>query len=367
MNATVSSLKPLFATLCLAALAGCNHTATGDDRRAAETGGEASVTIMAFNVENLFDNVDDPGKEDRTYLARADKQSREHKAACNEIEVDRWREQCLDWDWNDAIIDRKLAAVAGVILQLGNGRGPDIVALQEVENIGILERLRTEYLAAAGYRPGILVEGDDLRGIDVAFLTRLELAVPPTLHRIDFTGVGEDRVYDTRGILEATFMRPDGTLLTGYSVHFPAPFHPTEMREAAYRQLNALRAALPPGRDVFAAGDFNTTSVEDRDKDMLARFVRPYWTVAHEVGCDGCKGTSYYAPRDDWSFLDMILWSPGGDSGKKTTWDLRADSVRIANAAAGQTRPDGTPWRFEMPGGSGVSDHWPVAITIETK
>ena len=93
MNATVPSLKLLFAMLCLAALAGCNHNATGDDRRAAETGGEASVTIMAFNVENLFDNVDDPGKEDRTYLARADKQSREHKAACNEIEVDRWREQ----------------------------------------------------------------------------------------------------------------------------------------------------------------------------------------------------------------------------------------------------------------------------------
>ena len=367
MTATASALKLLFATLCLAALAGCNHSATGNDRAATEPAGEASVTIMAFNVENLFDNVDDPGKDDRTYLALADKQTREHKAACNEIEVDRWREQCLDWDWNDAIIEKKLGVVAGVILQVGNGRGPDIVALQEVENIGILERLRTDYLAAAGYDPAILIEGDDRRGIDVAFLTRLELAEPPTLHRIDFTGVGEDRVYDTRGILEATFVRPDGSLLTGYSVHFPAPFHPTEMREAAYRKLNALRAALPADRDAFAAGDFNTTAVEDREKDMLARFARPYWTVAHEVGCEGCKGTSYYAPRDDWSFLDMILWSPASDRGEKTTWELRADSVRIANAAPAQVRPNGTPWRFEMPGGAGVSDHWPVVVTIETK
>jgi endonuclease/exonuclease/phosphatase family metal-dependent hydrolase len=252
-------------------------------------------------------------------------------------------------------------------LQVEDGRGPDIVALQEVENIGILERLRTEYLGDAGYRPAILIEGDDLRGIDVAFLTRLELAGPPTLHRIDFTGVGEDRVYDTRGILEATFVRPDGSLLTGYSVHFPAPFHPTGMREAAYRALNALRAQLPPGRDAFAAGDFNTTAIEDREKNMLARFARPYWPVAHEAGCDGCKGTSYYAPRDDWSFLDMILWSPAVDSGENATWQLRADSVRIANAAAGQVRPDGTPWRFEMPAGSGVSDHWPLVVTIETK
>ena len=367
MKLTTPSLKLLLASLSLAALAACNHTATEEDTSAPKPSGAASLTIMTFNVENLFDNVDDPGKEDRTYLALADKQTREHKAACAEIEVDRWREQCLDWDWSDDIIEKKLAVVASVILQVDDGRGPDIIALQEVENIGILERLRTEYLAAAGYKPGILIEGDDRRGIDVAFLTRLELAGPPVLHRTEFSGVGEDRVYDTRGILEATFVRPDGTLLTGYSVHFPAPFHPTEMREAAYRALNTLHAQLPPDRDAFAAGDFNTTSVEDREKDMLGRFVRPSWTVTHEVGCEDCKGTSYYAPRDDWSFLDMILWSPAADSGENATWQLRADSVRIANAAAGQQRPDGTPWRFEMPGGSGVSDHWPVVVTIEPK
>ena len=270
-------------------------------------------------------------------------------------------------DWDDAALEHKLGVVAATILQVNDGRGPDIVALQEVENIGILERLRTEYLGAAGYKPGTLIEGDDLRGIDVAFLTRLDLAEPPTLHRIDFSGVEQVRVYDTRGILEATFVRPDGSLLTGYSVHFPAPFHPTEMREAAYRHLNALRSELPPDRDAFAAGDFNTTALEDREQDMLERFVRPYWTVAHEVGCAGCKGTSYYAPRDDWSFLDMILWSPAEIRGENATWDLRADSVRIANAAPGQKRADGTPRRFEMPGGSGVSDHWPVVVTIESK
>ena len=367
MNATARIARLLPATLCLAALAACNHYTTGEEQRPAEEAGKAQVTIMTFNVENLFDNVDDPGKDDGTYLALADKQTPQHKAACAGIQVDRWREQCLDWDWNDDIIERKLAVVAGVILQANDGRGPDIVALQEIENIGILERLRTEYLGAAGYRPGILIEGDDLRGVDVAFLTRLELAGPATLHGIDFTGVNEDRVYDTRGILEATFVRPDGTLMTGYSVHFPAPFHPTGMRETAYRALNELRAGLPPDRDAFAAGDFNTTALEDREEDMLGRFARPYWTVAHEVGCDSCRGTSYYAPRDDWSFLDMILWSPASDRGAKATWILRSDSVRIAATAHGQLRSDGTPWRFEMPGGAGVSDHLPLIVTIESK
>jgi endonuclease/exonuclease/phosphatase family metal-dependent hydrolase len=355
------------AILALAALSACNHNAPSDG--AGETGQDegSALTIMTFNVENLFDNIDDPGKDDRTFLALADKQNEAHRTACAAIEVPRWREQCLEWDWNDDVIEKKLRAVAAVILQVGEGRGPDIVALQEVENIGILERLREEYLGAAGYEPGILIEGDDRRGIDVAFLTRLTLAEPPTLHRIDFGGAEAARVYDTRGILEATFVRPDGSLLTGYSVHFPAPFHPTEMREAAYRALNALRAQLPPDRDAFAAGDFNTTVLEDREQDMLERFARPYWTVAHEVGCGRCKGTSYYAPRGDWSFLDMILWSPAADRGRNATWELRADSVWIANTAPGQKRPDGAPRRFEMPEGAGVSDHWPVAVSIEPK
>jgi endonuclease/exonuclease/phosphatase family metal-dependent hydrolase len=326
-----------------------------------------SVSIMAFNVENLFDNVDDPGKNDRTFLALEDKQNDEHRALCAKIQVRRWRDQCLYWDWSDAMIEKKLAVIAAAILQVDDGRGADIVALQEVENIRILERLRTEYLAEAGYTPAILIEGNDLRGIDVAFLTRLPLAGEPTLHAIAFEGINEGRVHDTRGILQADFELPDSSVLTGFAVHFPAPFHPTGMRETAYRRLNDLREALPTDRYVFAAGDFNTTSVEDRDKAMLARFARPYWTVTHEVGCAGCNGTSYYAPRNDWSFLDMILWSPASDRGENATWDLRADSVHIANGAPGQTRPEGTPWRFEMPGGRGVSDHWPIVAEIELK
>ena len=322
-----------------------------------------AVTIMAFNVENLFDNVDDAGKNDATFLGIEDKQSEAHKALCADIEVERWRVQCLDWDWSDAIIEQKLAAVAAAILQVGDGRGADIVALQEVENIRILERLRREYLEVAGYRPAILIEGDDIRGIDVAFLSRLPLHDEPTLQAIDFGDIEQERLLDTRGILEATFVLPNGELLTGYSVHFPAPFHPTGMRESAYTRLNELRNALPPGRSAFAAGDFNTTAVEDREQALLDRFVRPYWTVTHEVGCGGCPGTSYFAPRDDWSFLDMILWSRG----ENATWALRAESVRIANRAPSQVRENGTPWRFEMPGGRGVSDHWPLVASIETE
>ncbi|MCH8106878.1 MAG: endonuclease/exonuclease/phosphatase family protein, partial [Chloroflexi bacterium] len=188
-------------------------------------------------------------------------------------------------------------------------RGADIIALQEVENAAILDRLSTEYLVDSNYLPAILIEGQDLRGIDVAFLSRLPLAAPAVLHALRFRDHPE-REKDTRGVLEATFILPDGSMLTGFSVHFPAPFHPTEMRVAAYRHLAELRAQLPNENYVFAAGDFNTTSAEAERTGILEMYVRPHWTIAHELGCGGCNGTYYYARDDTWSFLDMMLWSP---------------------------------------------------------
>lgn len=355
------STSSMIAVLLLASCTQEKHQATTD------FADEQSVTIMTFNVENLFDNVDDPGKDDKAYLAIGNKRSDEHKTACAEVEVPFWREQCLNWDWSDAIVGRKLSAVASVILQVNDGRGADIIALQEVENMNILERLRNEYLADAGYHPAILIEGQDERGIDVAFLSRFETVLPPELHAISFADDFPQRDKDTRGILQADFRLPDGSVLTGYAVHFPAPYHPTEMRIAAYNQLNQLRSALPAKHAAFAAGDFNTTASEDREKDMLDRLARPYWTVTHDTGCGDCKGTNYYARNDSWSFLDMILWSPAGDRSERPTWQLRENSTHIANRTSDQVRADGTPARFNLPDGTGVSDHWPVVTTIELK
>lgn len=324
---------------------------------------EATISVMAFNVENLFDNVDDPGKNDETSLSIDDKQTAAHIAKCNEIPVERWRDSCLYLDWNDAIIDHKLGVVAATIQQVNDGHGPDIVALQEVENIGILERLRSEYLAGSGYLAPVLLEGTDVRGVDVAFLTRLPLAEPAVLHPLDLPAEFADRAGDTRGILEATFRLPDGSLLTGFSVHFPAPFHPTAMREIAYAQLDDLLRRLPADRPVFAAGDFNTTSSEDARENMLDRFVRPDWVVSNDL-CRDCPGTSYYSRDETWSFLDMILFSPG--RGEKTTWNIRANSVRLGNRYPAQVSADGTPQRFDVPSRTGVSDHWPVVLEIES-
>jgi endonuclease/exonuclease/phosphatase family metal-dependent hydrolase len=321
---------------------------------------EQRISVMTFNVENLFDTTHDEGKNDYTYMPLAAKQTPEHRARCASISVEKWRDECLNLDWSKRLLERKLGALASTILANGqDGLGPDIVVLQEVENLNVLERLRSEYLVAANYGPPILVEGEDLRGIDVAFLSRLKIVGKPVLHPTQFRRIDDRARQDTRGILEATFELPGGDLMTGFAVHFPAPFHPTTLRIQSYEFLAELRATLPTGRLVFAAGDFNTIAAE---KSVLDEHVAPTWTVAHRAGCRDCRGTHYYAPNDDWSFLDMILVS--ADAGR---WALDTNATRVATGWPAQTSSAGTPQRFDPATGRGVSDHWPLAVTFERR
>ncbi len=322
----------------------------------------ASATIMSFNVQNLFDNADDPGKDDKAYLAIQSKQNDAHIAECSQIEVESWRNECLHLDWSDDVIDFKLSVLAAAIRQVNGGRGADVIAFQEVENQAILDRLRTEHLADLGYEPAILIDGTDLRGIDVAFLSKLPLAEPPILHPFDLPNYPVRRG-DTRGVLQATFVLPDGSYLTGFSVHFPAPFHPIEMRVLAYEHLADLLDDLPDTHHAFAAGDFNTTSKEDAETGLLDKYARPHWIIAHDIGCESCKGSYFYHRDSTWSFLDMILFAPA--RGGKATSQIRADSVGFANQLPAQRSADDTPQPFRAAERTGVSDHWPIIATIE--
>ena len=274
----------------------------------------------------------------------------------------KWREECLELDWTEDAVDFKLRQLAATILQVNDGRGPDVVALQEVENIGILNRLADDYLQPAGYETVVLLEGRDIRGIDVGFLSRLPLVGKPVLHDFDASDF-PDRADDTRGILEATFELPDGQRLTGFSAHFPAPYHPIELREIAYDHLNALRADVPPDHSVFAAGDFNTPAREMKDTTIMDDRVRPFWTVAHEVDCEGCIGTNYWSTGKSWSFLDMVLYSPAKQAG--VAWQLKKGGVFIADEYGEQLKRDGTVRRFDLERRRGVSDHLPLVMTLE--
>ena len=63
--------------------------------------------------------------------------------------------------------------LAAEILKYDNS-GPDILALQEVENSNILSQL-FNLLEPHGYKNFALVEGDDYRGIDNAIISKFSI------------------------------------------------------------------------------------------------------------------------------------------------------------------------------------------------
>ena len=260
----------------------------------------------------------------------------------------------------------KMKRIADVVFQEGD-KGPDILILEEVENLNVLERLRLNHLAKAQYLPAILIEGPDKRGIDVAILSRLPLSGKPILHQIDLNKQlkGEKKLkkkaWPTRGILQAQLKLPDSNLLTVFAVHFPSQGNPIRARRIAIQKLNEVKAKLPKDSLVVAGGDFNITAEEDAKSGLYSKELGKEWLISHEIGCDKCEGTHSY--RGSWSFLDAILFSKNMKMGDK--WRVDTKSIRVANKSIYQINHWGSPARFsEGKSQVGVSDHWPLMVEI---
>lgn len=325
---------------------------------------EQAITVMTFNVENLFDTKDDAKKSDETFLPLSLKSTPSHQKKCASYKQKKWKEECLHFDWNEDVLIEKLRRLAQVIRSARvDQSGPHLLMLQEIENKSVLERLVREHLSDLKYQV-VLIEGQDQRGIDVAMLSRLPLKGKPKLHPIPFKNIPNERRKDTRGILEAHWLLPDQSTLVAYSVHFPAPFHPRELREQAFEHLNQLKKIHGEHVHTIAAGDFNVPSEENNTFHLLERLVHPQWLVAHQLGCEACQGTNYYAPKDSWSFLDMILLDKKFYDGERG-WKVLRKSVRLVNQGhPEQLTAEGRPQSFYPQGLKGVSDHWPLAVDI---
>ena len=117
-------------------------------------------------------------------------------------------------------------------------------------------------------------------------------------------------------------------------------------RAEAFRHLFTLARGLPAGRVAFAAGDFNVSAGEEGSHPVTSG-GEGGWVVAHREGCGGCRGTHYYAPEREWSFLDMILLSAALDPQRPGSgWRLQPGSVRVAKltlrsstASSGRVKP----------------------------
>ena len=310
----------------------------------------SSFSVMTLNVNNLFDELDDPKKDDKAYLPIELKQTNKHINSCNRVPVNSWKNECLYLDWDTETKDAKLKNLARDIL-LYDETGPDILALQEVENINILEQLY-RLLEPYGYIDLELLESKDYRGIDTAIISKFEI-IDSTLHYIKFSGEFEDK--DTRPILDSTILINDKKIKV-YNVHFPAGYHDVSMR---IDSLNKLKKLLKMhNMPTVALGDFNVNTEEDSEL-FIYKDQEDLWDVAHSIGCADCKGTYYYSYGKSWSFLDTIFVS------KQRNISYDTDSIRLHITEHNAYKDSGKPIRFNAKSKTGVSDHLPMVARIK--
>ncbi len=271
-------------------------------------GGSRLVSLMTYNVENLFDNKFDVGKEDYTYLPLSLKIAAGDAfyIKCNEKKSDFYKNLCLKLNWDQDALNKKILNLSKVITAPLGGRGPDILVLTEVENIDVLKKLAQIGLANQGYKYFSLIEGPDKRGIDVGIISRFKL-YEQKLHIVS-------REFKTRGILEATFII-DGIPFTIFGNHWPSQFNPDSKRVQAaqtlYKAVSANRNRYRGLGLIVATGDFNVTS---RDRvnalDIITNRNYPYWfynfqDIFVESGGGNWHGTYFF--RKHWDELDRVF------------------------------------------------------------
>lgn len=362
----LKSLHTGLISLCSIVLVlGC--TSTPKTPKVTKARAEGTIAIMTYNVENLFDTIHDPGTNDFTFLPVSYKESNaEAQEACNKQDSDYRRNECLTTDWNDEVLKLKMERLADSVLSAPGG-APDILLLQEVENLRVLQMWNKGYLQQAGYQTEVLIEAEDRRGIDVAVLSKFPLAGEPKSHKIEFTPDKSDKDWKrplTRGILEVPLKLPNGETLIVYTFHFPSQANPVQERIDAVQTLNKLMQKKNAGTLMIAGGDSNITMKEDISHGLQRNLMASKWKVSHLVGCSQCEGTQAY--RGEWSFFDVLLFSPNLMNGT-ASYQLRPESIEVAKNGNYQLFKDGYPARFKAKSPIGVADHLPVYAEIVPK
>lgn len=268
-----------------------------------------TLTVATYNTENLFDTINDPGIRDGILTPEAYR--------------------------------IKLSNLARVIGELA----PDMLALCEVENAGVLnDLLATPPLEGLPFR-FVHYDSPDPRGIDVAIIYRTD-----RVELLNSEPIAAPERYPTRDMLRAEFRtRPDGQKLAVYAVHLPSR-RGGSGSAARMRELLAVRLAdcvdkEKPGMSVVVMGDLN----DNPDSRLVKRRLG---NLRCATAGAFRNGVGSYAWRDTWLMYDNILL--GG--GLKATGDARVFVRPWMLTPEGRFR--GYPYR-EV-----VSDHLPVFINL---
>ncbi|PKP54127.1 MAG: endonuclease [Bacteroidetes bacterium HGW-Bacteroidetes-1] len=308
------------------------------------------ITIAYYNIENLFDTINDPKINDEDFLPNAKVK------------------------WNSERYYAKLDNIAKVIAAMDTLDFPHIVGLEEIENLAVLKDLiANKHIKKAAYEI-IHIEDHDPRGIEVAMLYQ------PKYFRIAHTQAipvfleGYER--SNRHILYVK-----GTIATGDTLHLFVNHWTSryggkeETIPARTGTANVLRYsidslfAINPSSNIIIGGDFN----DNPDDASIFSFLKAYapseetaqatlYNLAMKTYLEG-NGTLYY---DGWDCFDQIIVS----SALLQNGKLKAGPLEIIKKdwmlfkpRDGEARPNRTASGSRYFGG--FSDHLPVMVRLQ--
>ena len=331
----------------------------------------SSISIMNYNVENLFDTLHDKGKNDYTWMPLSVKQaSPEIQQFCSSIRIPHYRRNCFELDWSEEVLKAKILNLAKVIKSYNQGRGADIIVFQEVENKRVLKQLVDIGLKGMGYKYISLIEGPDTRGIDIGMISRLPI-LSETLHKVDISEAQRGRT--TRGILEVKF-KLGNKHITVFGNHWPSQGNNDKTRLIASEVLSKLIRGAS-SHLVLATGDFNQT--KNDYPHGINQNILPLVEDVEELGrkdaSETSPGTHWY--RGVWESLDRIFISkkslqktniyPDYNSFDIIDMNFMVTDLEWTDFDSGTVYYDeNIPWRYNSKKLVGFSDHLPVAITI---
>lgn len=290
---------------------------------------EGSIRLATYNIENLFDDKDDP-------------------ALSGPFE-----------DIDDAKPPEHIAAAAEAIRRLD----ADILALEEIESREVLEWFRDTYLSDMGYRYLVSHDSGDPRGIENALLSRfpvrddavwislpLEGVHPEKLGAGSHPDAGKPLVLK-RSPLRATVAVEGGYELTLFIIHHKSGRDFGYQRAAEARKVVELAGAWErdhPGANIAILGDLNSTPGLDAHKVYLeAGYIEL-------IPGERTKETTTHASGRS---IDHILANAA----------LKPEIARPVFVLGTIDRPTGSDWRTTPAPKGYASDHYPVAVDIHPR
>jgi exonuclease III len=316
-------------------------------------------TIAFYNLENLFDTINDPLINDEA-------------SPMMELKFNRSK---VYWD--------KINKLASTIAQIGLDEAktsPAIIGVSEVENRSVLEDLvQSKHLVAKQY--GIVhYDSPDKRGIDVALLYQKRY-FKPVYHEVFNPNIyrSNRKVFTRDQLLVSGYL--DDELIHLIVNHWPSrsggEAKSRPLREkAAYQNTKIIEKIREkePNAKILLMGDFNDDPNNSSFKKVLKTKRKKKNVGANDIYNPyenlHRKGYNTLVYRDNLNLFDMILISSALlDKGAKDFSSYKMYKAMIFNKrflSDKKGKYKGYPFRSFSNGGytGGYSDHYPVYLYL---